>query len=62
MTDQELFKLISQAVREVPAHKIGEAVAKVRALFAVEVSTPAPMRSERGGRDRMERSGLDRSE
>jgi hypothetical protein len=61
MTDLEIWKAISSAIRDVPADKIPEAVAKVRAIIAA--NPPAsPERAHAGGHDRKERGGRDRSE
>lgn len=57
--EEELFHQIVRATTNVPPERIAQAVATVRALFA----QAAPVeRAERKSRDRIERSGQDRSE
>ena len=61
MTDGELFKEIVRAVRDIPESQVGAALAKIRKLIAESTPDAAPTRSERGGKDRMFRGGMDRS-
>lgn len=67
MNDLETFKEIVRATQGVASddQSIAKAVAKVRALFVQPAAerTPVPVtRAERGGRNRLDQGGQDRSE